>query len=122
MRDDGPPTCAAVWALGLAVGREDQAEVAYHHCAGLDGAGLLADGKARLSAARALILANELDEALDQIQITQLRRSQSRHEAEINRLLPALVPPAKDRYSRVSLAPTTRAQRCTPPDRARARR
>ena len=65
-----------------AVGREDQAEVAYNHCAGLDGNGLLGDGKARLSAARVLILNGKLDEALDHIQITQLRRNQSRLEAE----------------------------------------
>ncbi len=69
------------------IGREDQAEVAYHHCAGLDGNGLLGDGKGRLAAARTLILNSKLEEALDQIQITQLRRSQSRLEAEINRLL-----------------------------------
>jgi tetratricopeptide (TPR) repeat protein len=69
------------------IGREDQAEVAYHHVAGLDGAGLLGDGKARLAAARTLILNGKLDDALDQIQITQLRRNQSRLEAEINRLL-----------------------------------
>jgi len=71
----------------VAIGREDQAEVAYHQCAGLDGQGLLGDGKARLAAARVLILHGKLDEAIDQIQITQLRRSQSRHEAEINRIL-----------------------------------
>jgi tetratricopeptide (TPR) repeat protein len=69
------------------VGREDQAEVAYHHCAGLDGNGLLGDGKARLAAARALIFNGRLEEAFDQIQITQLRRNQSRLEAEVNRLL-----------------------------------
>ncbi|HEY5952413.1 MAG TPA: hypothetical protein VIV40_43240 [Kofleriaceae bacterium] len=69
------------------VGREDQAEVAYHHCAGLDGNGLLGDGKARLAAARALIMNGKLEEAFDQIQITQLRRNQSRLEAEVNRLL-----------------------------------
>jgi tetratricopeptide (TPR) repeat protein len=71
----------------IAIGREDQARVAYHHCGGLDGTGLLADGKARLAAARTLILAGELDDALDQIQIAQLRRSQSRLEADINRVL-----------------------------------
>lgn len=71
----------------LAVGREDEAEIAYFHCAGLDGNGQLGDGKARLSAARALILAGKLDDALDQIQIAQLRRSQSRLEADINRTL-----------------------------------
>ena len=65
----------------------DQAEIAYWQCAGLDGIGVLGDGKARLAAAKALILAGELDEALDQIQIVQLRRSQSRLEADINRLL-----------------------------------
>src|SRR4029453_5758061 len=70
-----------------AVRREDQAEIAYHHCAGLDGTGLLADGKARLAAARVLILNGKLEDALDQIQITQLRRNQSRLEAEINRML-----------------------------------
>ena len=67
------------------VGREDQAVTAYWQCAGL--AGMLGDGKARLAAAHALILTGDLDEALDQIQIVQLRRSQSRLEAEINRLL-----------------------------------
>ncbi len=71
----------------ITIGREDQAEVAYWHCAGIDGTGVLGDGKARLASAKALILAGALDEALDQIQIVQLRRSQSRHEAEINRLL-----------------------------------
>ena len=71
----------------LLVGRPDQAEIAYWQCAGLDGVGVLSDGKGRLSAAKALILAGELDEALEQIQIVQLRRSQSRLEAEINRML-----------------------------------
>lgn len=70
-----------------ALGREDQAEIAYHHCAGMDGTGVLGDGKARLAAARVLILRGQLDDALDQIQIAQLRRSQSRLEAEINRML-----------------------------------
>ncbi|MGE3543879.1 MAG: hypothetical protein AB7L28_08095, partial [Kofleriaceae bacterium] len=69
----------------VAIGRPDQAEVAYWHCAGLDGQGVLGDGKARLAAAKALILRGDLDEALDQIQIVQLRRSQGRHEADINR-------------------------------------
>jgi tetratricopeptide (TPR) repeat protein len=69
----------------IAVGRADLAETAYWQCAGLDG--VLGDGKARLAAARALILTGDLDEALDQIQTVQLRRGQSRLEAEINRLL-----------------------------------
>lgn len=68
----------------VTTGREDQAEVVYWQCAGLD---VLGDGKARLAAAKALILRGNVDEALDQIQIVQLRRSQSRLEAEINRLL-----------------------------------
>ncbi|HWO26168.1 MAG TPA: hypothetical protein VNO30_45890 [Kofleriaceae bacterium] len=70
----------------LAIGRPEQAELAYWQCAGLDGAGVLGDGKARLAAARALILTGDLDEALDQIQIVQLRRGQSRLEADINRI------------------------------------
>jgi tetratricopeptide (TPR) repeat protein len=74
-----------------AVGRPDQAETAYWECAGIGGTGEVADvlgnGKARLAAAKALILTGDLDEALDQIQIVQLRRGQSRLEAEINRLL-----------------------------------
>jgi len=72
------------------IGREDQAETAYWQLSGQVGAGgaaMLGDGKARLAAAKALILTGELDEALDQIQLVQLRRSQSRLEAEINRLL-----------------------------------
>jgi tetratricopeptide (TPR) repeat protein len=81
----------------IAVGREDQARLAYAHCAGLDGSGQLGDGKARLAAARALILAGELDDAMDQIQIVQLRRGQSRFEAEVNRLLRlAAIRPAAD--------------------------
>lgn len=71
----------------VAIGRPEQAEVAYWQCAGLDGVGVLGDGKARLSAAKALILSGDLDEALDNIQVVQLRRSQSRAEGEINRLL-----------------------------------
>ncbi len=81
----------------VAVGRTEQAEVAFWQCAGLDGNGVLGDGKARLSAAKALILSGDLDEALDQIQVVQLRRSQSRLEAEINRLFRlAAVRPASE--------------------------
>ncbi len=71
----------------VAVGREEQAELAVHHCAGMDAGGLLADGKARLAAANAMILSGDLDGAIDHIQTTQLRRSQSRLEAHINRAL-----------------------------------
>lgn len=78
---------AMMWIDSLvAVGRDEQAEIAYWHCAGIDG-GILGDGKARLAGAKALILRGNLDEALDQIQIVQLRRGQSRLEGEINRLL-----------------------------------
>jgi len=78
--------CAMLIDSLVAIDRHDEAEIAYHVCAGIDG-GLLADGRARLSAAKALILAGALDDAIDQIQIAQLRRGQSRLEAEINRLL-----------------------------------
>jgi tetratricopeptide (TPR) repeat protein len=79
------------------VSREEEAATAYWQCAGIDGTGILGDGKARLAAAKALILTGDLDEALDQIQIAQLRRSQSRLEAEINRLLRlAATRPASD--------------------------
>lgn len=71
----------------MAIGRDDQAEIAFWQCAGLDGNGVLGDGKARLAGAKALIVRGDLEQALDQIQIVQLRRSQSRLEAEINRLL-----------------------------------
>ncbi|MEO8702481.1 MAG: hypothetical protein ABI867_20725 [Kofleriaceae bacterium] len=81
----------------VSIGRDDQAEVAFWQCAGIDGVGVLGDGKARLAGAKALILRGNVDEALDQIQITQLRRSQSRLEAEINRLLRlAVIRPAVD--------------------------
>ncbi len=81
----------------IATGRDDHAEIAFWQCAGLDGVGVLGDGKARLSAAKALLIRGNLDEALDQIQIVQLRRHQSRLEAEINRLLRlAAIRPAAD--------------------------
>jgi tetratricopeptide (TPR) repeat protein len=98
------------------VGRAEQAEIAYWHCAGIDGSGVLGDGKARLSSAKALILVGELDEALDQIQIVQLRRSQSRLEAEINRMLRlAAMRPASEWERvierRLEVGATTLAQR-----------
>jgi tetratricopeptide (TPR) repeat protein len=81
----------------IAIGREDQAEIAVEHCAGLDGVGALGDGKARLAAARTSILVGKLDDAIDHIQIVQLRRAQSRHEAEINRLFRlAAIRPAEE--------------------------
>jgi hypothetical protein len=84
------------------VGRADDAVVGYWQLAGISRAGdptgdVLGDGKARLAAARALILTGDLDRALDQIQIVQLRNHQSRLEAEINRLLRlAAIRPARD--------------------------
>jgi tetratricopeptide (TPR) repeat protein len=66
----------------LAVGREEQARIAVAQCADQ-----LADGKARLAAARALILAGDCDGALDQWQIAQLRRGESRLEADLHRVL-----------------------------------
>nr|MBA3500578.1 hypothetical protein [Deltaproteobacteria bacterium] len=102
-------------ALGV-VGRHDQAEIAYWQCAGLDGNGVLADGKARLAGAKALILVGELEEALDQIQIVELRRSQSRLEAEVNRMLRlAAIRPAAEWERvierRLEVGATTLAQR-----------
>lgn len=71
----------------ISLGREDEALLAFRHYQGVDGEGIVGDGKARLAAARAMILAGELYDAMEQIQIVQLRRNQSRFESEINRLL-----------------------------------
>ncbi|MDX2092702.1 MAG: hypothetical protein SFX73_32855 [Kofleriaceae bacterium] len=70
----------------IAIGRFEQAEVAFWHCAGIEGHGVLGDGKACVAAARALILNGKLEDALEQIQLAQLRRSQSRLEADLNRV------------------------------------
>ncbi|HEY3801198.1 MAG TPA: hypothetical protein VGL61_01275 [Kofleriaceae bacterium] len=80
-----------------AVGHVEQASLAVAHCAGLDATGQLGDSKAQLAAARVAILTGQLDDAIDHIQIVQLRRGQSRHEAEINRLfrLAAIRPAAE---------------------------
>ena len=75
----------AISALS-AIGRDDEAEIAVYHASGLDHTGVLGDGKARLAAARALIVSGRLDEAMEHIQVVQLRRAQSRHETEIHRL------------------------------------
>lgn len=71
----------------IALGREDEALIAFRHYQGIDGENIVGDGKARLAAAKAMMLAGELYDAMEQIQIVQLRRSQSRFESEINRLL-----------------------------------
>lgn len=71
----------------IALGREELAVVAVHHLLGVDGGMALGDGKARLAAARALLLCGDASTAIEQIQIVQLRRPQARLEAEINRVL-----------------------------------
>lgn len=71
----------------IALGREPEALIAFRHYQGIDSEGLVGDGKARLAAAKAMLLAGELYDAMEQIQIVQLRRNQSRFESEINRLL-----------------------------------
>jgi tetratricopeptide (TPR) repeat protein len=71
----------------VALGREDEALIAFRHYQGIDADAIVGDGKARLAAAKAMMLAGELFDAMEQIQIVQLRRSQSRFESEINRLL-----------------------------------
>ncbi|MCB9573009.1 MAG: hypothetical protein H6709_13075, partial [Kofleriaceae bacterium] len=71
----------------IATGREDLARLAFHHVQGLGRAGVIGDGKGRLAGATALLLGGDLDEALEHLQVVQLRRGQSRLEAAINRLL-----------------------------------
>lgn len=67
----------------IAVGREDIALYAFAHYRDAR----LQSPRARLAGAMAHILAGDLVEAMEQIQICQLRFSQSRVEGEINRLL-----------------------------------
>lgn len=71
----------------IALGREDEALLAFRHYQGIDAEAIVGDGRARLAAAKAMMLTGELYDAMEQIQIVQLRRSQSRFESEINRLL-----------------------------------
>ncbi|HTJ41174.1 MAG TPA: hypothetical protein VL463_03735 [Kofleriaceae bacterium] len=66
------------------IGREDLALIAFHQ---YQGAGLVGDGKVRLAGAKLHILRGDLHEAIEQILIVELRRSQSRLESEINRVL-----------------------------------
>jgi tetratricopeptide (TPR) repeat protein len=68
----------------IRVGKEELAPCAFWHLRGSLGAG--AGGRARLAGAKALLLAGEVDAALDEIQSHQLIQPQSRAEAEINRL------------------------------------
>jgi hypothetical protein len=82
---DGEDVAMMIEAL-IAVGREGEAHLAAHHHAGVDG-DQLGDGKGRLAAAKAMLLAGDLDGALEAIAVGAARRSQGRLEAEINRLL-----------------------------------
>jgi len=67
-----------------ALGRDDLACVAFRQYLGQD---CIGTGKGRLAGAKAEILAGDLDLAIENLQIVQLRRPQSRLEPEINRLL-----------------------------------
>ncbi len=78
----------------IALGREELALVGFHHHLGVDdhrgagGDGLIDDGKARLAGVRAgLVAGGDLFDVLEHLQVVQLRRPQSRLEAEIDRLL-----------------------------------
>lgn len=71
----------------VALGREDEAALAFHHASGVDRVGVLGFGKTRIAGAMALVLTGDLDGALAQMQTAQLRRSQYRLEAAVNRLL-----------------------------------
>jgi tetratricopeptide (TPR) repeat protein len=71
----------------IALGREDLARVAFHQAWGIDGTGVVGDGKARLVGARLEILCGDPFAAIEHLQVVQLRRNQSRLEADINRTL-----------------------------------
>ncbi|MEZ4360515.1 MAG: hypothetical protein R3B48_10055 [Kofleriaceae bacterium] len=71
----------------VTLGRQDEALIAFRHYQGIDSEAIVGDGKARLAAAKAMMIAGQLFDAMEQIQIVQLRRNQSRFESEINRLL-----------------------------------
>jgi tetratricopeptide (TPR) repeat protein len=71
----------------VALGREDEAAIAFHHASGVDRIGVLGFGKTRIAGAMALVLTGDLDGAIAQMHTAQLRRSQYRLEAAINRLL-----------------------------------
>jgi tetratricopeptide (TPR) repeat protein len=94
--DDADDVAMLLDAL-VALGREDLARVAFHQAWGADGTGIIGDGKARLAGARLEILLGDAGAALEHLQTVQLRRGQSRLEAEINRVLRlASVRPATD--------------------------
>jgi tetratricopeptide (TPR) repeat protein len=68
----------------IALGREDLALLAFAHHEGCE---ITGGGKARLAGAKVHILCGDLEQALDHLQVCQLRFSQSKLEAEINRVL-----------------------------------
>jgi hypothetical protein len=84
-RDEGDATIV-INAL-TALGRDDEAALAFCQFEGTHSNSVLGDGRARLAAAKALLMVGELGPALEQMQIVQLRRNASRFEGEINRLL-----------------------------------
>jgi tetratricopeptide (TPR) repeat protein len=71
----------------IALGREDLARIAFHQAWGIDGTGVIGDGKARLVGARLEILCGDPFAAVEHLQVAQLRRGQSRLEADVNRTL-----------------------------------
>ncbi len=70
-----------------ALGRDDEAVIAFHHALGSGRTGVVGFGRTRLAGARAMILTGDLDGAIAQLQTAQLRRGQYRLEAEVNRTL-----------------------------------
>jgi tetratricopeptide (TPR) repeat protein len=82
----------------IAVGREDLGLLAFQQYLG---AGIVGDGKARLAGAKLHILGGDLDEAIEQILIVELRRSQSRLESEINRVLRLACVRSSDEWNEV---------------------
>jgi tetratricopeptide (TPR) repeat protein len=82
---DDPDDAAMQLEALVATGREDLALVGFHH---LQGTGSIGDGRARLTGVKVgLVAGGDLHDVLDNLQIVQLRRPQSRLEAEIDRLL-----------------------------------
>lgn len=102
---DDPDDAAILVEARIAIGREDLAHLAFHELLGRgDGraATIVGDGKARLAGVKAALAGDgDLDDALDHLQCVQLRRPQSRHEAEIDRLLRLAVCRAPEEWEAV---------------------